>query len=458
MHDTLIGGLKRVAARLGGFGAVLALLAACSAPGAVNTSAQRTSNITRGTLIATVNATGNIQPEAQVNLSFQQPGTVTTVNVKTGDAVKKGDVLATLDTADLELALQQAQAALAVANAGYSRTLDTPPQADIDAAQAALNAAGANYQKLKDGPAPEDYAAASGALANAAASLKQAQMAYDQAYRNNPAGINGSPAALQLEQATNGYNTARAQYDKVRQPADNAQLSAALQQIDSARANLDKLRQPVKGFDIDQVTAQVKQAQIQVDQARRRLAQASLLAPRDGIITAVNIKVGESAAGLPAMTLVDLSKLHIDITVDEIDVAKLRSGQEALVTLDALPDISLNGTIERIAPTSTTIGGVVSYDVRVGLAAGQMTLKPGMTANTSVVLEHRENVLLSPNWAIRRDQKTGKSYITIKVDDKTSREVEVTTGLRNETQTEILSGVNEGQVILAPQTSSLMSQ
>ncbi len=436
--------------------AVALLLAACSPPGAANVSAQRTSTITRGTLVATVNATGNIQPEAQLALTFQQPGTVAEVDVRPGDTVKRGDVLAKLDAADLELALQQAQVALVVAESAYSRTLDTPPRSDVDAAQASLNAALAAYEKLKAGPAPEDYASATGALANASAGLKQAQMAYDQAYRSNPAGISGSPAALQLEQATNAYNTAKAQVDKASQPASAAQLSAALQQIAGARASLDRLQQPVKAYDVEQARAQVQQARIQVAQAQRHLGQATLLAPRSGVITAVSIKAGELAGAQAAMTLVDLSRLHIDITVDEIDVAKLHAGQETLVTLDALPDVSLKGAIDRIAPTSTTIGGVVSYDVRVVLADPQAALKPGMTANTSVVLERRENALLAPNWAIRRDRATGKSYITVQAADKTAREVEVITGLHNETQTEITSGVAEGQVILAPQTSSLL--
>jgi HlyD family secretion protein len=74
-----------------------------------------------------------------------------------------------------------------------------------------------------------------------------------------------------------------------------------------------------------------------------------------------------------------------------------------------------------------------------------------------VVLERRENVLLAPNWALRRDRSTGKSYLTIPADDQTSKEVEVTIGLRNETFTEIVSGAETGQVILAPQTS-LFSQ
>ncbi|HEY3290028.1 MAG TPA: efflux RND transporter periplasmic adaptor subunit [Anaerolineae bacterium] len=437
---------------------VTLLLAACTPPGAANVATQRTATIMRGTLTSSVNATGNIQPEATVRLSFNQPGTVAQVLAQTSDVVKQGDVLALLDTTDLELSIAQARAALESATAAYNRTLEGPRQADIDAAQAALNAAYANYSKVQAGPQSDDYSDITAGLQNAEAVLKQAQMAYDQAQRVNPAGINGSPAAAALEQATNAYTIARARYDKARTPADRAQLAAAAQQIENARSNLDKLKQPVKTFDIEQAQAQISQAQIQLDQAKSKLAQARLLAPRDGVITAVNVKVGELVSTQPVMTLVDLSKLHINITVDEIDIARIKPGQEVLITLDALPDTELKGSIDRIAPTSTNVSGVVTYEVRVILAKTDVTLRSGMTANTSVVLERRENALLAPNWAVRRDKPTGKTFVTTKVDDKTIKEVEVTIGLRNETVSEIISGLTEGQVILAPQTSSLMSQ
>ena len=446
---------------------VIAMLLAqgCSAPGAAapQASTQRTAVITKGTLTATVNATGNIQPEANIKINFSQPGRVAEVLVKDGDSVKKGDVLARLDATDQELALAQARTALASATAAYSRTVEGPRQADIDAARAAVTATVASYYKVLSGAQPEDYADAIAALRNAEAVLKQAQAAYDQAKRANPAGINGSPAALGLEQATNGYTAVRARYDKAAKAPDNSQISAAQQQVEIARSNLDKLMQPTKTYDIEQVQAQMKQAQIQIDQAQHNIARADLTAARDGVIATVNLKVGELVAAqqsVAAVLLVDLSKLHIKITVDEIDIARIKPGQEVIVTLDAISDTELKGHIDRIAPTSATVSGVVTYEVIVLLdkTAEGIVLKAGMTANTSIVMDRRENVILAPNWAVRRDKKTGKSFITIKVDDKTSKEVEVTVGLRNETVSEILSGVAEGQVILAPQTSSLMSQ
>jgi HlyD family secretion protein len=81
-----------------------------------------------------------------------------------------------------------------------------------------------------------------------------------------------------------------------------------------------------------------------------------------------------------------------------------------------------------------------------------------MTANASLILDKRDGVLLAPNWAIRKDRATRKAYLTLKVDDKTTREIEVKTGLRNDNFSEIVSGATEGQVVVAPQASSLLGK
>jgi HlyD family secretion protein len=480
-----------------------ALLTACAQPGAANNAnTQRTATLANGALTATVNATGNIEPESEVRLNFQQAGTVAEVLFEEGATVKQGDVIARLDTTDLELALAQAQAQLdnakgalitaqnsvqnaraaeIIAGANYSRTVSGVRPADVTAAKAALDAAQANLDKLLAGPTATDLAQAEAQLRNSEAALKQAQGAYDRAFSANPAGIGGSPAALQLEQATNNFNAAKSAYDKAAQGADNAQTKAAQQQVENARAAYDKVARPARDFDVNQAQAQIEQAQlglknaqqqvtsaenqiklaeITVKQAQRRLDQAALLAPISGRISTLNVKAGEltaATAALPAATLVDASQFHIDITVDEIDIAKVKEGMDVVVTLDSLPGVEVNGKVTRISPTSKTVNGVVSYEVRVAVDAANADLRSGMTANASIVLDKRDGVLLAPNWAVRRDRDTGKSYLTLQ-DGSNTREVEVSTGLRNDAFSEILSGVKAGDVVVAPRTTGALGQ
>lgn len=457
--------------------AAMLLLAACSRPGASTGANQRSATLNKQALSATVSATGNIQAESEIRLGFQTGGTVAEVLRKQGDRVKKGDVIARLDTTDLRIAQSQAEAsvaqaqtglknaeqALIVASASYSRTVEGARPEDIAAAEAAYSAALANYDKVRRGPLPQDYAAAEAAVKNAEAALKQAQFAYDAAFKFNPAGIGGHPAAIQLEQATNNYNSAKAQFDKASQGADRAQLATAWQSVQSAKAQVDKAKAPARTFDVDQAAAQREQAklqaenartslrlaELQVQQAQRRIDLATLAAPNDGVLSQVNVKVGEIAGAQPVATLVDDSKLHIDITVDEIDVAKVKDGQDVGVTLDALPGTELKGKVERVSPTSTTINGVVSYVVRVVVDKSDPALRTGMTANAAIVLDRRDSVLVAPNWAVRRDRQSGKAFLTLKEGDAT-REVEVQIGLRNDAFTEIVGGAAEGAIVVAP--------
>ena len=467
------------------FGAIA--LSACAeatalVPGAAGAAAGRTEVLAVGTLDHVVHATGYTLPAAEIKLGFQQPGTVQQVAVDVAQAVKRGDVLAQLDTTDLELAQQQAQVALAqaqialdnahaqviVATDNYSRTVEVGRQADIDAANAAYAAAVQNYDKVKAGAQPEDYAAAEAAYNNAQAALQQAQYAYDAVFKRNPAGIGATPQALALQQATNNYNAAKAAYDKAAKPADAAMLAVANQQVQSARAALDRLNQPARAFDVEQAATAVSQAQlavqsaqvqmqlaqIQVKQAQRRIDQTTLKAPVDGQISAVNLHVGETAGTQPVISMIDISQYYVDITVDEFDVAQVKVGQAVQV---ALPDSTITGTVLYISPASTTVNGVVSYAVRVVIAGDQPSdtssptqpLHAGMTARTSIVVDHRAGVLRAPNWAIRTDAQSGKTYLTVK-NGSGIQDIEVKLGVRDDTYSEVLSGAQAGQTVVAP--------
>ncbi|MGQ9902980.1 MAG: efflux RND transporter periplasmic adaptor subunit [Anaerolineae bacterium] len=422
-------------------------------PGAAQSSSApgRTATVVRGTLLSTVNATGNIQPEAEVRLGFQQPGRVVELAVEVGSVVKQGDLIARLDTADLELALAQAKTGLIVANAAYSRTVEGARAGDIKAAEAALNAAQAAYAKLRAGPEKTDIDAAKAQLLSAEAQLRQAQAAYDLTGRFQPSIVNDSPAAIQLRQAQNNLEAAQRQYERLLKGPEQAQLAAAWQRVEEARARLEQLRQPAQDFDLERLEAERKRAALAVQQAERRLEKTRLVAPSDGVISALFVQEGELVGTQPIITFLDTSVLHIDVKVDEVDVAKVQPGQQVRITLDALPDVELTGKVDRIASTSTVQGGIVSYAVRILLDATDAPLRVGMTANASIIVDRRDDVLLVPNWAVRRDRASGKSFVTIVGADNQLQEVEVQVGLRGESQTEIVAGLSEGQTVAAPQ-------
>ncbi len=418
-----------------------------------------------GTLVATVSASGSIAPEAQVMLNFQTPGIVDTVDVVVGQKVKTGEMLAQLDTTEWALAVQQAQQALIVQQVNYSQTAAGPKPFDVTAAKSQLSSAWAQYTDAKT-PSDSQVAQALAQLKKAENDLKQAQDAYEGVSAGRAAakqyGIQGGGLGRYEEQMRAtvevlraARDAAKSAYDQVARGATDAQLGAAWAAVQQAQANLDRLT-----LDPDRVTisrAQVEQARIAYEQAKLRLDRASLTAPFDGEVGQVNIaRGGSSATSLGAVLLVDTSRFHIDVGVDEIDIAKLKVGQVVNVSADALPDAAIPGKIDRIAPVATSQAGVVSYQVRIVVEPTDAPLRAGMSANVTIVTDTRADVLLVPNWAIRIDRATGKAFVNRLV-GTTAREVEVKTGLRNESDSEVVEGVQEGDMIIVGGVTGLGS-
>jgi len=384
-----------------------------------------------------VTASGIIVPHTQVQVVAALAERVKAVDVSVGDVVKAGQVLIRLDDSSLSAQaaqaraslaaaqanydalvagpttekLRQAQAAVMSATANYSRTLSASRPADVAAARAAYTAASDAYQKVKAGPPPEDIASAEAGLRSAEAALKQAQGAYDDADRRDPAGIGASPAALALEQATNTYTAAKAAYDKAAKPADPAQLSAAQEQVESARAALARASAPATAFDIAQARAQLDQAQAQLDElkagasaqqldaAKAQIAAAQaqvqaittqmtkldLQAPITGTVGKLNIHALEWVSpGQTVAVLADLSNLQVETTdLSERDISKVAVGQAVTVLVKALGQ-RMPGHVREIAPLADTIGGDVVYKTTIDLDARPAGLRAGMSVEVQV--------------------------------------------------------------------------
>ena len=421
--------------------------------------------VRRGTLVATVSASGSIAPEAQVMLNFQAPGTVDRVNVVVGQKVNAGEVLAELDTAELTLAVRQAQQAYIAQQINYSQTVAGPKPYELTAAQAQLASARAQYV---DAQTPNDstVAQASAQLKKAQNDVKQAEDAYNgvvagravaKEYGVQGGGLGKAEEQMraQLEVLRAARDSAQVAYDRAARGSTDAQVRAAYAAVQQAQANLDRLSPDADKIAISK--AQLEQARIAYEQAQLRLDRASLTAPFDGEVGQVNAtRGGLSSGSLGAVMLVDTLRFHIDVSVDEIDIAKLKAGQAVNVSTDALPDAPFTGKIDRIAPVATNQAGVVSYQVRIQVDPTSAALRAGMSANVSIVTETHAEVLIVPNWAIRIDRATGKAFVN-RLEGTTGREVEVKTGLRNENDSEVMSGVQEGDVIIVGGVTGLSS-
>jgi HlyD family secretion protein len=191
-----------------------------------------------------------------------------------------------------------------------------------------------------------------------------------------------------------------------------------------AQTNLDKLRKNPEPEDVAIAQAQVDQAQAQLEEAQLTLKKAVITAPFNAVVASLGAEVGELiSSGTPMVVLVDVSNFHIDVEIDEIDIAQIAVGQEVIITLDALPDEESAGHVEAIAPTASSADGAIT------------------TARN-------ENALVVPNRYIQIDRENGKMYVERLEEDGLTSRVEIETGMRDEFSSEVVAGLEEGDTVV----------
>ncbi len=372
-----------------------------------------------------------VVPARQADLSFAIGGVVAELNVAEGDVVEAGQVLARLDSAQQQTAVSRAQADLQRAQAAYNNlAAGARPQeiagaeaqlgaaqarlasvatgtlpGQIAAAQAQVAGAQANLRKLQEGASEDALINARAALANAEAALRQAQSAYDEVkWQPN---ISALPQSAALQQATNNFEAARAQLADLQRGPSQADLDAAYAAIGQAQAGLDQLlaEQPedvaAAEEDVRQLAAQlellragpsaeelaVAQADVAaatatLQQALVALATTELRAPFAGTVAVLDVNLGEQAvAAENVLRLGDLADWEFrteDLT--ELDIIDVSPGQEVRVTFDAIPDLTLRGTVDRIRPVGGDQRGDIVYTVVVKPDESDPRLLWNMTA------------------------------------------------------------------------------
>jgi HlyD family secretion protein len=375
-----------------------------------------------------------------------------------------------LTQANTQLASAQAALAAAQARTAAQREQLAVAQNDLDNARIARDDARTRYEQFiwRDWKVGVSY----GPYSPLGTAMKKAEAAYEAAVANRKlVELQANDSALRQAQ----FQVSQAQYALAELTDEKtAQIAAAQAQLARAESNLASLLEEksvpianaraqlaqaeanlaklVKGASEEQITiarAQVEQARISLEEAQDNLAQASLVAPFDGLITDVYLTEGEWVAG-PVAELVNTASLKVVLNVDEIDVGHIRIGQTAYVTLEPWPDRDLNGEVVSIAPKADVAGQIVTFEIHLTFDAQDLPVLTGMTANAELMAVTQENVLLVPNWAIVADRETGTYYVN-RVDDDALTRVEVTIGLRDARYTEVTSGLQEGDRVSTAQ-------
>lgn len=414
-----------------------------------------TVTIKRGDISATVSATGSILPEREISLPFKSTGAIVEVRAAVGEKVRAGDVLARLDTTDLKMAVRQAEIGLRQAEAQLAQLQEGPNEVDVAAAQAALASAQSAYRQAQKGPDKDQLAAAQAQVDQAKVQRDQAAQAYDKIKDRPDVGL--LPQSLQLQQATIAYETALANYRVAARPTNASQVAAAQAQVAQAQANLDRLSRGASASQLAVAQAGIEQAKLALEQAQRRVADADLVAPWDGTIIAVNAVEGALAQpGQPAFQISDTSRYHLDVLVDEIDIAGISSGQPVTIEIDALPEQTLSGVVQLISPAAQRLQtGGVSYTVRLAIDPTDVALRTGMSATATIIASTRRDVLVAQNRAIQLDRETGRTFVERLISPTETQRVEVRLGLRDDQQSEVREGLGEGDQIAIYNRSTL---
>lgn len=282
-----------------------------------------------------------------------------------------------------------------------------------------------------------------------------------------------------------------------------AQVNQARANVLSAKANLDKAgamlvdakrtmernkelfsKNLIARSDLDTAETNYETAQASVSAAKAQVAQTEaalsvsetnlhytkIISPVDGIVVSRNVDVGQTvAASFQTPTLFsiaqDLTKMQIDTSVDEADIGKMQTGQEVDVTVDAYPDMTFKGKVWQIRNAPITVQNVVTYDVVIQMNNPDLKLKPGMTANVSIVVDRKKDVLQIPNAALRfklsgksvtaTDKRTEKKGPGVWILEKNNpKRIPVSLGISDGSYTELVSGeIREGQELIVESLS-----
>lgn len=286
--------------------------------------------------------------------------------------------------------------------------------------------------------------------------------------------------ALKLALAQAELNLAQAEASLDQADAAQEQAEAALEEAEYHLEQLQRYHAPyeerriarlqisVAELQVKAAEAQFKAAELQVDVAKQAVEEAAseleietLNAPFYGVVTSVDVEEGDIIpnSGMSQVTivhLIDPTSMELGVDLDEIDIPGVALDQRAIIEVDALPELQLEGRVTSVYPLPTVEAGVVLYKVKIGLDVPQGSgLKVGMSATADIITNERSSVLLVPDRAIRKDSQ-GNPVVWVMVGEQIEQRP-VVVGISDGFQTEIIQGLNEGETVVMEMGAGVQS-
>ena len=347
-----------------------------------------TESVTRGNVEKTVVASGSVESVNEVDVGAQASGKITKLYVKLGQEIKKGEMIADIDSTT------------------QINTLNTKKAALV------------SYQ----------------------AQLKAKKTAYDV--------------------ALSSYNRLSKLY---------TQKATSLDSVNTAKSTLDNAK-----AEMEAIEANIKQAEIEVNTAETNVGYTKITAPMDGTVISVPVSEGQTVNANQTtptiVTIADLSKMKIKPEISEGDITKVKAGQEVSFTILSDSQTVYHSVIDSVDPANTTTSdssstststsssssssttSAIYYYANVLIDNPDRTLRIGMTTENNIKIANAKDVLLVSNMAIQK--RDGKSFVNVLNDKNQPEQREVETGVQNDFQSEIKSGLNEGEKVIVSQVAN----
>lgn len=461
---------------------VLVLIARAVSAGKKQTdNAQETATVEKRTLMESVSATGTFVAADEDKITSDTTGVeVLVVNVEVGDTVSAGDVIAVLDSADLQDNLAGAKESLSNTNEQTQRTRDS--------AKRNLEQAG----KTRD----EDLADVDTNIQDAYDEWQSAENNYNEsvvAYNEAVAMANSitDKTSTAYTNANSQVNTLKRQMDTDRRTADSRKSSydrLVSQREDTIKRINDNYQDQVDTYNntMDSTEDSGKTQQERIDDLQEQIDGTVVKATASGLVTAVNVEVGDTYNGSVIAVIDNVDSFDITTEIDEYDINSIAVGQEVIIKTNATGDEELSGTVKKVSPIATgssngdlagNLGGLdlgsimgsssssafssgsnddVTFTVTIALNTPSDKLRIGMTAKLNIVLQKNADVLSVPYNAVQTDDD-GATYYVQKVtgtnDDGSykTKKISVDKGIESDYYTEVInSGLKEGDEVLVP--------
>lgn len=469
-----------------------------------------TSSVVKGNIIVSVSGTGQVESLDSIDINAKTSGDITYVPVKVGQEVKRGDLIASIDSRDAKIALENAQISLAklkkpstlttLQNENSLKKSYTDGWNNVSTFVVEMDAIITGLEDLHNGylgsqnkmmvgrVGKEKIDLSEDAYWSANKSLEETSRLYKtlSLSSSNEEIKNVINKALDTsKKISNAVKLAQASFDYMTNDLENGTSTEAT----AAQNDLTSWAQSVNSYvksistnlnDIDENTQSlsdtlagadeldIRQSELSLETKQNAYNDCFVRAPLDGIISSLTAKVGQSASGSIG-TIIAKQKI-VKIPLNEVDIAKIKLDQKSTLTFDAIDDLTITGSVIGIDSVGTVSSGVVTYNVSVGLDVEDARVKPGMSVSATIIIDTAQDVITIPSSAIKTSNDgsyvevfgsalaTPASGVQGSTSETLPKQVMVNLGLSDDSNTEIISGLKEGDIIVTKTVTSTVSK